>query len=127
MIEIEVKDKCIENVQSHSIPSSRRLVKFTGTLKEVEKKLGVFRNNLSLKAFGELEIIEPHIDVQLGVKVHQLLSEFKSEEIEILVSKYKVIDQAATIDQLVEEGVSIEELNPIEVLKKKLEYANCRK
>ena len=69
----------------------------------------------------ELEIIEKDHDPSLTVNLHKFITEFKSDEVEILTYKFKFTSNASNLYLLHAENKNIEDLTPKEILLKKLE------
>ena len=114
-------NKCIQSITPHKIPVTRLLKKFTGTINQIQEELRKFRNNKKLKAFADLEIIEDSVDLSLNTKVHQLITEFESGDIDILSYKINTPKSVFSIQNLFNKNENIEDLNPKEILLKKLE------
>ena len=121
VLELNVSDNCIQQVLIHEIPSARRLRRFSGSFKEVQASLSAFKNDKKLKCFAELEIIEKDHDPSLTVNLHKFITEFKSEEVEILTYKFKFTNNTSNLYLLDAENKNIEDLTPKEILLKKLE------
>src|SRR4028118_888862 len=98
----------------------RTLRRFSGSLKEVQASLGAFKNDKTLKCFAELEIIEKDRDPALTVNLHKFITEFQSDEIDILNYKFKFINTASG-QHFDGDSRNIEDLTPKEILIKKLE------
>jgi DNA repair protein SbcD/Mre11 len=124
VVEITVDNGCIDNIQPLEVPMNRKLLKFTGTFNEVEKQLKQYKNEYSLKAFAEIEIIEPEKDLDLPLKMHKLVTEHDASEVEILTYKYSSITGIGGLKDRVEENVEISELQETEVLEKMMDAQN---
>ena len=121
VLELNVSDNCIQQVLVHEIPSSRRLRRFSGSFKEIQASLSAFKNDKKLKCFAELEIIEKDHDPSLTVNLHKFITEFQSDEAEILTYKFRFTNKASNLYGLDAENKNIEDLTPKEILLKKLE------
>ena len=120
VLELNVSGNCIQEVLVHEIPSARRLRRFSGSFKEVQESLSVFKNDKKLKCLAELELIEKNYDPVLKVNLHKFNVEFQSDEVEILGTP-KLIFLDRTSNLQIYEDKNIEELTPKEILLKKLE------
>src|SRR5205085_8629123 len=89
VLELDVSDSRIQNVLVHEVPPTRTLRRFSGSFKEVQKSLSAFKNDKALKCFAELEIIEKDLDPALTVNLHKFITEFQSDEVEILNYRFK--------------------------------------
>ena len=124
VLELNVSNNCIQDVQVHEIASARTLCRFSGSFKEIQAALRTFKNDKLLKCFAELEIIEKDYDPSLTVNLHRFLTEFQSEEVEILNYKFKFTNKRSNLYQIDGETRNIEDLTPKEILLKKLETEN---
>lgn len=124
VVEITVDNGCIDNIQPLEVPMNRKLLKFTGTFTEVQSQLKQFKNKYPLKAFTEIEIIEPEKDLDLPLKMHKLVTEHDASELEILTYKYSSITGIGGLKDRVEENVEISELQETEVLEKMMDAQN---
>jgi exonuclease SbcD len=89
LVEIIVSDKKIAAINSIPIPEIRKLIKFRGTFSEVKSMVENFINPFPLKAFAELEIIQPERDLELSLKIHRFIADFAGDQLEILTYKYE--------------------------------------
>lgn len=121
VLELEVYNNCIQNVIPHETPAVRTLKRFSGTLKEVQASINLFRNDKTLKSFAELDITEKNNDPSLHSNIHKFITEFKSDHLDILTYKFKVVNKVLGIEDLYEENKNIEDITPREVLLKRLE------
>ena len=121
VLELDVSGNCIQQVLVHEIPSSRRLYRFSGSLKEIQAALSTFKNDKKLKCFLELEIIEKDHNPSLTAELHKFITEFQSDEAEILTYKFRFTNKASNPYAYDAENKSIEDLTPKEILLKKLE------
>ncbi|MBA3647767.1 MAG: exonuclease subunit SbcD [Chitinophagales bacterium] len=124
ILELEVFNDCIRQVSVHEIPSARTLKRFTGTFNEVQSQLKNFKNSKRLKCFAELEIIEQSSSPLLTVDIHKFITEFQSDEVQILTYKVKFLNKLSETEKFHAEDKNIEDLTPREVLLKKLEAEN---
>lgn len=120
-LELKVSNNCIQQVLVHEIPPARTLRRFSGSFKDVQKNIKAFKNDKDLKCFAELEIIEKNHDSSLTVNLHKFITEFESDDVEILSYKFKFINKTPDFYQLHAENKNIEDLTPKEILLKKLE------
>ncbi len=120
VLELDVSDGCIREVLTHEVPPARTLRRFSGSFKEVQSSLGAFKNNKPLKCFAELEIIEKDRDPSLTAHLHKFITEFQSNEVEILNYKFKFTNTTSGL-KLEGESSNIEDLTPKEILLRKLE------
>lgn len=124
VLELEVSNNCIQQVLVHEIPPARTLRKFSGSFEEIQTALKKFKNDNQLKCFAELEVIEKNYDPLLTVHLHKFLTEFQSDDVEILMYKFRFMNKSASLYQLESETNNIEDLTPKEILFKKLETEN---
>jgi DNA repair protein SbcD/Mre11 len=121
VLELDVSDNCVQQVLIHEIPSSRRLRKFSGSFTEVQQSIRAFKNDKKLKSFLELEIIEKDHDPSLTVGLHKFITEFQSDEAEILTYKFRFTNKPSNLYGPDAGNKNIEDLTPKEILLKKLE------
>ncbi|MDQ6761380.1 MAG: hypothetical protein M3015_01995, partial [Bacteroidota bacterium] len=121
VLEIDVSEKCIQQVLVHEIPSARTLRRFSGSFEKVQESIGDFKNDKRLKSFLELEIIEKDHNPSLTSDLHKFITEFQSDEAEILTYKFKFTNKAFNPFGHDGENKNIEDLSPKEILLKKLE------
>jgi len=88
LVEISITDNEITGIHPVEIPLQRKLIKLSGSFSEVKNKVESFTNSLPLKAFAELDIIETNTDLDLPMKVHELVTSYSKEQLEILTYKY---------------------------------------
>lgn len=124
VVEITVDNGCIKDIVPLEVPMNRKLVKFTGTFHEVQKQLKQFKNDYHLKAFAEIEVIEPEKDLDLPLKMHKLVTEHDASEVEILTYKYSAVLGIGGLTDRVDENVEISELKETEVLEKMMDAQN---
>ena len=98
----------------------RTLRRFSESFNEVQASLGAFKNDKALTCFAELEIIEKDRDPALTVNLHKFITEFQSEEVDILNYKFKFTNTTSGLPQI-GDSRNIEDLTPKEILMKKLE------
>ena len=121
VLELNVSNNCIQQVLVHEIPAARTLRRFSGSFTEVQESIRAFKDDKKLKGFLELEIIEKDHDPSLTADLHKFITEFQSEEAEILTYKFKFTNRTNGLYQLDAETRNIEDLTPKEILLKKLE------
>jgi DNA repair protein SbcD/Mre11 len=121
VLELDVSDNCLQQVLIHEIPSSRRLLRFSGSFKEIQAGLSAFKNDKKLKCFADLNIIEKNYDPLIRAHLLKFTTEFQSDEVEILGSpKLIFLDRTSNLQQLYGDK-NLEDLTPKDVLLKKLE------
>ena len=120
-MELNVSNNCIQQVLVHEIPAARTLRRFSGSFTEVQESIRAFKDDKKLKGFLELEIIEKDHNPSLTADLHKFITEFQSEEAEILTYKFKFTNRTYGLYQLDAETRNIEDLTPKEILLKKLE------
>jgi len=119
---IETFEDKISEVRSIAVPTSRELIKFTGSFEEVKTQLSQHKNKFNLPSFIELEIIEEEFSVITLSKVEELIAEHdNNSDFKILKHKTTFLNKKADTDELFKAGTSIEELSPTEVFQKRLE------
>jgi len=89
LIEIIISDRKIATINPIPIPEIRKLIKFRGTFSEVKSMVENFINPFPLKAFAELEIIQPERDLELSLKIHRFIADFAGDQLDILTYKYE--------------------------------------
>ena len=124
VIELEIKEDGPLTQVEHTIPNNRVLKKVSGSIISITKELNIFKNTNDLKAFAELEITEESNDPIIYTEINKLLGDFQSEQIEILKYKLTIKNQVTSSDKMFSSSTNIEDLNPLEILKKKLELEN---
>jgi exonuclease SbcD len=118
LVEITIDEEKVINITPLEIPANRKLIKLSGTFTEVKTMVESFENNLPLKAFAELEIIEADTDLDLPVKVHQLVTEYNKEQLDILTYKYNRIGTMHKSSG--EEQIDIESWSENEVMEERM-------
>ena len=121
VLELNISGNGIQQVLVHEIPPSRRLRRFSGSFNEIQAGLSTFKNDKQLKCFTELEFIERDHNASLTVNLHKFITEFQSDEVEILTYKFRFTNKASNPYGLDTENKNIEDLTPKEILLKKLE------
>ena len=121
VLELNLSDNCVQQVSVHEIPSSRRLRRFSGTFKEIQAGLNTFKNDKKLKCFAELEIKQKDHDPSFTANLHKFITEFQSDEVEILTYKFGFANKASNLYGPDSENKNIEDLTPKEILLKRLE------
>ena len=118
---MDVSENCIQQVLVHEIPAARTLRRFSGSFKKVQESVAAFKNDKKLKSFLELEIIEKDHSPSLTTDLHKFITEFQSDEAEILTYKFRFTNKASNPYGHDAENKNIEDLTPKEILLKKLE------
>jgi len=88
LVEIVITNNLISEINTIEIPTQRKLVKFSGNFSEVKDAIENYINIHPLKTFAELEIIEPTTDLGLPMKVHELITNYDKEQLDVLTYKY---------------------------------------
>lgn len=118
LLEINESNVIIKEIQ---IPAYRKMVKITGNLAETIAKLKDYKNEAQLKAWAELEIIETSRDASKQIEMNDFVTNFVSEEIEIVKPRMTFLNAQKELSHLFETSVMIEDLRPMEVFKKMIE------
>jgi exonuclease SbcD len=103
------------------IPSYRKMVKITGTLADTITILNEFQNDSMLKAWADLDIIEATRDASKQIEMNDFVSQFSSDQIEIIKPRMSFLDAQRELSHLFDSSVMIEDLLPMEVFKKMIE------
>ena len=118
LIEICIEEEKIKAITPIEIPSQRELIKLSGSFTEVKALVENFTNTRPLKAFAELNIVEPDTDLDLPLKVHELVTGYDKEQLEILTYKYNRIGTGQ--EERAENRAGIESWTEHEVLEAKM-------
>jgi exonuclease SbcD len=118
MVEISIDEAKIIDITTMEIPAKRKLIKFSGTFAEVKVLIEKFENTLPLKAFVELDIVEADTDLDLPLKVHQLVTEYNKEQLDILTYKYS--RSGSELRSKAEDRIDIESWSENEVMEERM-------
>lgn len=119
MIQPEGKSIRVESIE---VPSTRRLLKFSGTLEEVRNHLDEYAPADSpFDTLIELEIVEENYDPHLIEKLEKLEEEFKAENTHILKSRIRFLKRIGGTDELYSVEQDIDDLAPRDVFNRRLE------
>ncbi|MBS9766211.1 MAG: exonuclease subunit SbcD [Flavobacteriaceae bacterium] len=119
---ISVENGKIQLPKVVKVPKFRSLLRFSGTLQEVQQKINSFEfaeNQLS--AFIELQINEENYNLEIIQNTNLFVEEFNAtNEAKIVFNKIKFKTGSKNIEDLFEEDVAIENLEVSEVFHKRL-------
>jgi len=119
---LEIKENEIVDISEIEIPKNRELIKISGNLSEVSSALEKYDPKYTFPSFVEIEIIEEEFSALILSQVEELTQLYEShEKFRILKSKTVFANQLMDTSSLFTEGVSIEELKPMDVFNKRLE------
>jgi len=122
VILLEIVDHKIVNIDELPIPKHRELIKLSGSYEEVRTALEHYKPEFTFPAFVELEVIEEEFSALVLSQVEELIQQYEeNENFKILKNKTKFNNQLEDTSALFTEGISIEELKPIDVFNKRLE------
>jgi exonuclease SbcD len=114
LVEIVISDNQISAINPIEIPEIRKLIKFKGTFSEVKSMVENFVNPQPLKAFAELEIIQPERDLDIALKIHGFITNYSGEQVDILTYKYE--STGVQTMNIAEEKADIEAWSEKEIL-----------
>lgn len=114
LVEIVISDNQISAINPIEIPEIRKLIKFKGTFSEVKSMVENFVNPQPLKAFAELEIIQPERDLDIALKIHGFITNYSGEQVDILTYKYESTGDKTM--HIAEEKADIEAWSEKEIL-----------
>ncbi len=121
---ISVEQGVITEPKVIKTPQFRRLLRFTGTLSEIEQKIKDFDFKQSyLPPYIELLVIEEQYNLDSIQQTNLFIEEFNhSNKAQIIFNKIEFKTGSKNISQLLcKEGSEIEDLSPIDVFRKRLE------
>lgn len=122
VVMLEIVENKIVNINELSIPKNRELIKFSGSYDEVVVALEKYKPEFDFPSFVEIEVIEEEFSAIVLSQVEELSQQNDmNEKFKILKNKTIFKNQLMDTRSLFTEGVSIEELKPIEVFNKRLE------
>lgn len=108
-----------------SIPSFRKVKKISGTFEEVREKLTSHKDlEVTLPTLVELEVLEEEYNLDLIIKLQDLINEYGSESFKIVKDRITFRQNPASIQSLFAEGDKIEDLSPEDVFDRKIERSN---
>lgn len=108
--------------ESIEIPIFRQLVKYSGTLEEVQTLLKNHDPCTSkFKTLLELEILEENYNPEVLTKLETLEEEFENEGSQIVKSRVRFINKIKGTDEMYSVEKNIEDLAPKDVFLKRLE------
>ena len=116
---VELSNDKVNFKEIVKVPCYRKLLKVSGTLKEVQGELNLIEDDNDLKPWIEVIINEPEFNSSIITD----FEEFKTNFSKGIILKYKVSyeKQAIGADEFFDEGVGIDELSPTEVFEMKIE------
>lgn len=119
---IEFDNTSTPHIESIEVPTSRRLISFTGTLSEVRNKLQAHVCDNQLSDWAEIRITEPQYDPLMINEYKELLEQSFSAE--IIKPSISFTDRIKGISSLYEEQPSLRDLSNIEVFEQLLNRSN---
>ncbi len=118
---LSVEKGKIQSPKIVKIPKFRELKRFLGTLVEVKNKLSQFVNDSPLPAFIELEIREEEYDFECVQQMNQFVENYNdSHTNQIIKPKISFKHGSKNVDNLYEEGTTIQDLSERDVFQKKI-------
>ena len=125
---IEIKDAKVKSIKQIDIPKYRSLISISGSLDVVEEKLRKFSTEDPLPTFLELKIKEETFSALTIAKVEELVSSYQEKE-SLKILKHQTNFEKGQQDtaSLFQTGLSIEDISPKEVFKKRLEAEKLEK
>jgi exonuclease SbcD len=118
---VEVENGKINAPQVFPILKQRELKKFKGTLESVKDDLEKYAPDFPLISFVEIEIVEEQFSSLVLAEVEEMVAGFsENQQFKILKNRTHFDHDGKDTSDLFKEGVHIEDLNPLEVFKKKL-------
>jgi len=110
------------NINKLEIPKFRNIVLFKGTFIEVRNKIQNYKNDGTQKAWIEIEIIEEKFNPELRSLVEAYIEEIK--DFEILNYKILFEENIKSIEQLIKEPTSLENISQTEIFDRLLAKTN---
>lgn len=112
-------------VTSVPVPTSRNLIKLTGTVSSIREQLSrLTPDSRLLTTLLELDATEENEDPSARIELEALVNGFFHESIEIIKSRIRFLNRTSGTADIYDAGTSIEELEPSEVFEKKIENDN---
>jgi len=123
LIILSVENGEIATPRFVEIPKFRSLVKFSGDLETITKKLTEFNPDYPLRSFVEIEIIEEKFSDVTLARVDELVAKYSDDQsFTILKARTTFSEKAIDTTALFEEGVHIEDLQAIDVFQKMMDH-----
>lgn len=119
LIILEIKDHKVFNVETFKLQKYRYLKRFSGTLEDVKAQILGYKNTAPLKTYVEIQVIEKEHDRSKIIEL-QDFSVLKSDAYEIITSRI-TFDQQKHHFLENRSDEYIEDLNPTDVFKSKIE------
>jgi exonuclease SbcD len=121
LVEVIIHEDSSLAISTIPIPLQRKLIKFTGTFTDVKQQVETFKNPNPLKAFVELEVMEPDTDMDLALNIHQLVTRYDQEHLQILTYKYSRPGQTKSLTLRDDLSLDIENWSEMKVFEELLE------
>ncbi|MGB3773892.1 MAG: exonuclease subunit SbcD [Leeuwenhoekiella sp.] len=110
--------------QSIAVPTFRKLLKLSGTLKNLSDKLDVLPTHDGLDTLIEIELREERYDAVSIVGLDELVTSFSKPGYEIVKHRASFSETEITTSQLYAEHIKLEDLQPKEVFVKRIDEHN---
>ncbi len=109
-------------INSIHVPPARKLIKLSGTIRRIREELNRLpADDGSLTSLIELDAVEENEDPAKRNELETLAGEFRRENMEVIKSKIRFLNRTTGTADLYDAGTGIEELEPSEVLERKIE------
>jgi len=109
-------------INSIHVPPARKLIKLSGTIRRIREELTRLpADDGSLTSLIELDAVEENEDPVKRNELETLAGEFRRENMEVIKSKIRFLNRTTGTADLYDAGTGIEELEPSEVLERKIE------
>ena len=119
---IELENGKLKSIEQLPIPRYRSLITIAGSLDEVEQKLRKFSTNDPLPSFIELKVKEETFSILTLAKVEELVGSYQeNESLKILKHQTNFKEGQQDTAALFQTGLSIEDISPKEVFRKRLQ------
>ena len=107
--------------ESIDIPAFRKLIRISGTLKEIENQLNALNEKLQLTSLLEIHLLEENYNVERMQKLEELISNFNKDGYEIVHRTIKWKNMTTGTGELFGQDQLLAELNPVDVFDKMIE------
>jgi len=122
VILLELNNQVITSIKKINTPKNRELIKISGTYEEVKTALDNYKPDYLFPSFVEMEVNEEEFSAILLSKVEELANYYLDNKyFRILKHRTNFTNVVQDTSDLFEQGVSIEDLKPIDIFHRKLD------
>ena len=119
---LELENQVITTIKKLHTPKNRELIKFSGNYEEVKTALENYKPDYKFPSFVEMEVNENEFSAIMLSKVEELANFYlENKHFRILKHRTNFSNVVQDTSDLFEQGVSIEDLKPIDIFHRKLD------